>query len=94
MKHNFYVVQVGYEIYGYGDTEQCAVEMANEFLDRESRVSLDTVSRFVGTAQPGAHKGVYCGPRKNMTQYGEMAIGEIVLLDAEAAEKLGYGAPA
>lgn len=92
MQHKFYVVQVGYDVYGYGDTEQDAIDMANEFLDVDSRVSLDTISRFVGTAQPGSHKGVYHGPRKNMTQYGEMAVGEIVLLDAHAAEVLDYEA--
>lgn len=89
LKHNFYVVQVDCAVFGYGDTEQEALAMANEFIAPDATpLDVKTISQYVGQAKSSDHHAW-----KAMTQRGEMFHGEMVLLDRDTAERMGYKDP-
>lgn len=83
LAHEFYVVQVGMAVFGYGSTDAEAVAMANEF---GCVVSVNTIPRYVGTCATADRLG-----QKSMTQNGEMHSGEIVLVDRQTAEHMEIG---
>ncbi len=56
-KYPHYVIQVGYAVFGGGNTPEEALAEANKWVDRESPLSLDSLARYVGTAQGGLHTG-------------------------------------
>lgn len=89
--HNrYFVVQVGYEIFGCGPTEQAAYDDARSNLDPHQPIDeqiepFESIARYVGTAATGDLVG-----RKHMTDKGEMTQGEMVLMDRETAIRHGY----
>lgn len=88
--NHFYIVQSGYEIFGFGATEQDAYDEAVRNLDPHQPIDeqiepFETIARYVGTAATGDLAG-----RKHMTDRGEMTQGEMVLMDRETAIKHGY----
>ncbi|KWT70749.1 hypothetical protein APY04_0810 [Hyphomicrobium sulfonivorans] len=83
LKYEYYVVQAGIAVFGFGDTPSEAVAMANEFSDHKLRVS--EIAQYVGTAKSSDRM---CD--KSMTQFGELHHGEMVLLDRDTAQSVGY----
>lgn len=72
LPHKFYVVQVGYGLFGFGDTREEAIAEARNWIDRDKRDAF-APSRFVGSDRTGDSIG-----RKLMTDRGELYEGEMV----------------
>lgn len=86
--NKFFVAQIGYEIFGVGETEREAYDDAMRELKPDSDNALPTfedMSRDVGSARTASGRG-----RKHMTQHGEMHTGEMVMLTREQAIAHGF----
>jgi len=82
-----YVVQVDYEIFGAGTSERNAYEDAVEWAD--DLPAFEKMPRFIGTSL-SCDRAV----TKNMTQHGEMHVGEMVIITRAEAESMGYNVAA
>lgn len=84
MSNKLYVVQVGYATFGEGDTEELAIKDAlSNGMDAET-----TVKHYLGSRGSGPVNDCPGGTRASMTEFGELAHGDMIVIDREQAEQL------
>lgn len=89
--NQFFVIQIGYEIFGCGSTEREAYDEAASNVDPDADFpAFESISRYVGTARTADGGPRRSSGRKSMTQNGEMHTGEMVLMSREAAAAQGF----
>lgn len=93
----FMIVQVGYGVFGIGQTPEAAADDARQWLDHEDRAgfTVEGMPRYAGTAMTSAACDPYdeSRPRKRMTDQGEMHTGQMVIMTADEAVDMGYELP-
>lgn len=81
--NNHYLVQIGYAVFGVGDDEQAAY--ADALSNGADLPPIDRIGHLTGHAATADRAG-----HKNMTELGEMHIGEMVFLNRDQAEGQGF----
>jgi hypothetical protein len=93
----YYVVQVGYAVFGVGDTPEAAVESSREWL--ENPIELSDLPVYTGSRAVTAASAQYLGydepavQRKAMTDRGELTTGSMALMDEDGLRQHGIEPP-